>query len=348
MNYNEQSVKSYDISSGFVDDGYTIPFQSTGADVLVYLAKWNTNTSLTDPVLLTAGSDYTVSSPNISDNNLRKVILSASGKRDGYDTLVIYRNTDMRQLVDLRSGSPIDPDVLEAMADRLYSITQELKRNEKYAIRFPLGSDDSGNKLLLPGTASRANKYIGFDSEGDFELTDFRPYVEAAAQSEANAKSSEKAAALSEANALASEKAAAQSEANAKQYEAESETQVALAKAEVVNAKAEVVNAQTEVSNAKAEVEKAKEQVALATAQADSSAQSASEAKTSETNAKTSETNAKTSETNAAASYEKAYNLTNARCSINSDGQLEVEIPDGGDNFTFSIADNMNLEVEIS
>lgn len=169
MNNNGLCYKSYDISSGYTDDGYEVPFKFSGDDLLVYLAVWNSSSSSLAPVALVKDVDYSITTPNVFQ--LRKVVLSSTGKRDGYDTLILYRNTSLKQLVDLIAGQAIDPDVIEAMVDRLYSIAQEIRRDMKLALRLPMGSQDTTD-LTLPTAGERANKYPAFDSNGDLELVE--------------------------------------------------------------------------------------------------------------------------------------------------------------------------------
>ena len=329
MNTSETCYRSYDISGGFSEDGYDIPFDYTDSDIIVFLARSYSGTAK-DSLKLVNGKDYTVVSTT------KRLYMQPVGEVSGYAELVIYRTSTFTQLVQLQSGTPVNPVVIERMVDKLCSIAQELKRDFNFTLRIPFG--DGGKGTRLPSAQLRANRFFSFDANGDVSLVDMsttlQPYVTA---SQRNADIAQLAASES-----------AQSASDAKTYAQNATDQATLAEASKESAYDYKISAETAEANAKTSATNA-------AASSSASASSATEAKTSEVNAKTSETNAKSSElnakaseTNAAAIYDKAYALTGARCEIDdTSGHLMVTVPDKA-GLTFRISNNQNLEVEIA
>lgn len=328
MNTSETCYKSYDISGGFSEDGYDIPFDYTDSDISVFLARSYSGTAK-DSLKLVNGKDYTVVSTT------KRLYMQPVGEVSGYAELVIYRTSTFTQLVQLQSGTPVNPVVIERMVDKLCSIAQELKRDFNFTLRIPFG--DGGKGTRLPSAQLRANRFFSFDANGDVSLVDMSTTLQPYVTSQRNADIAQLAASES-----------AQSASDAKTYAQNATDQATLAEASKESAYDYKISAETAEANAKTSATNA-------AASSSASASSATEAKTSEVNAKTSETNAKSSElnakaseTNAAAIYDKAYALTGARCEIDdTSGHLMVTVPDKA-GLTFRISNNQNLEVEIA
>ena len=280
MNTSETCYISYDISGGFSEDGYDIPFDYTDSDISVFLARSYSGTAK-DSLKLVNGKDYTVVSTT------KRLYMQPAGEVSGYAELVIYRTSTFTQLVQLQSGTPVNPVVIERMVDKLCSIAQELKRDFNFTLRIPFG--DGGKGTRLPSAQLRANRFFSFDANGDVSLVDMsttlQPYVTASLR---NADIAQLAASES-----------AQSASDAKTYAQNATDQATLAEASKESAYAYKISAETAEANAKTSATNA-------AASSSASASSATEAKTSEVNAKTSETNAKSSELNAKASETRA------------------------------------------
>lgn len=280
MNTSEICYISYDISGGFSEDGYDIPFDYTDSDISVFLARSYSGTAK-DSLKLVNGKDYTVVSTT------KRLYMQPVGEVSGYAELVIYRTSTFTQLVQLQSGTPVNPVVIERMVDKLCSIAQELKRDFNFTLRIPFG--DGGKGTRLPSAQLRANRFFSFDANGDVSLVDMsttlQPYVTA---SQRNADIAQLAASES-----------AQSASDAKTYAQNATDQATLAEASKESAYDYKISAETAEANAKTSATNA-------AASSSASASSATEAKTSEVNAKTSETNAKSSELNAKTSETRA------------------------------------------
>ena len=154
-----------------------------------------------------------------------------------------------------------------------------------------------------------------------------------ASDSEANAKASETLASEYAESASASATSASASATNASASEA--------------NAKTSETNANASASSASASAETATEQATIATTKAQEALASATLAEQSAQEADVAKTSASESANKAQEAYDKAYDLSNARCGINQDGELVIDIPEGA-TFSFAIEDNSNLEVVFS
>lgn len=78
--------------------------------------------------------------------------------------LTIVGDIDALQPTDLTNGGGFYPQVIENMSDRLTMLVQQAQEKIGRALKVPL-SDERG--LELPAAQTRANKVVGFDSNGD-------------------------------------------------------------------------------------------------------------------------------------------------------------------------------------
>ena len=84
------------------------------------------------------------------------------------ETLVIEMDPDFTQTTALPRGGTVSPkDTLEPMHDKRVRQILKLKNDVDRAIKVPLAE---ASAATLPGATSRANKYIGFDANGDVVL----------------------------------------------------------------------------------------------------------------------------------------------------------------------------------
>lgn len=151
---------------------------------------------------------------------------------DSAHRIVIYRETEMSQPVDLGSKYPLN--TLEGMHDRAIMLIQEISEITARTVTVEAGSDEQPNEVIKN---VRKKAELAANS------------ASAAALSEANAKASEAAAALSESNAEKSKNAAALSETNAKNSEtmaAESATAAALSESAAAASEANAKKSETE------------------------------------------------------------------------------------------------------
>lgn len=158
---------------------------------------------------------------------------------DSAHRIVIYRETEISQPVDLGSKYPLN--TLEGMHDRAIMLIQEISEITARTVTVEAGSDEQPNEVIKD---VRKKAELAANSASAAALSEA-----AAALSEANAKASETAAALSEANAKESENAAALSESNAKSSEtmaAESATAAALSESAAAASEANAKESETE------------------------------------------------------------------------------------------------------
>lgn len=87
---------------------------------------------------------------------------------DPAETLVIYRDRDYSQEVELSNGEGIDADVLETALDKIVGLTQQLATDVAGSIRIPMDDDTypGDDSYLLPNATLRANGILGFDADG--------------------------------------------------------------------------------------------------------------------------------------------------------------------------------------
>lgn len=74
------------------------------------------------------------------------------------------------QPTDLTNGGGFYPQVIENMSDRLTMLIQQIEEELGRTVQISVSDDQSG--LSLPATSARADKVLGFDSEGNFRLYD--------------------------------------------------------------------------------------------------------------------------------------------------------------------------------
>lgn len=161
---------------------------------------------------------------------------------DSAHRIVIYRETEISQPVDLGSKYPLN--TLEAMHDRAILLIQELNEITARTVTVEAGSDEQPNEVIH-NIRNMAEQAINSASSAATSAA-------AAAESELNAKNSETAAAASEANAALSVEAAALSETNAKDSEAKAAASEAAAKdSETASATSEANAKDSETAAAK-------------------------------------------------------------------------------------------------
>ena len=154
---------SYDLAAGATQQVFTVDFEFfDDADLNVYI----------DGVLKTLTSDYLTADNN--DVSARTVHTSGT---DGFihftslitgaagnSTIVITREIDIERVTDFPSSGPFDIGSLNTGLDRLTAISADLNDEIKRSIR--LVDYDASVSLTIPEAATRAGKFIAFDSTG--------------------------------------------------------------------------------------------------------------------------------------------------------------------------------------
>lgn len=140
---------------------FAVPFRFfANTDLVVQLVTVSTGASST----LTLGTHYTVTGADDEDGgSLTMVTAPAVGQR-----LVIRRVIPATQEVDYVAGDPFPAETHERALDRLTMLAQQGEEVNARALVFPAGDTASGE---LPAVASRANRLIGFDAEGNLVVS---------------------------------------------------------------------------------------------------------------------------------------------------------------------------------
>jgi len=109
-------------------------------------------------------TDYTVSGAgNASGGNVTMGTAPVSG-----ETLLIKRSLSLTQSTDYVPNDPFPAASHEDALDRLTFIAQQ--QQEIFGRAVVLPETDTAS-TVLPATAARANKYLSFDGNGDFNVT---------------------------------------------------------------------------------------------------------------------------------------------------------------------------------
>lgn len=169
----ELTKKSYNVSGGYLPT-YEIPFPYWDeGDIKAVLTS-----SLGDETEIHEGTDFTVSTPGPS-GTLTKLTTWWPA-----DTLTIYRDRPLTQIDDFMNGDEIDADILETVLDRIVGMTQQLQEQVDRTLRVQISNEDAVT-LELPDAATRAERFLAFDSNGqpiavdaiDPSLVPITPYM---------------------------------------------------------------------------------------------------------------------------------------------------------------------------
>jgi hypothetical protein len=302
----------------------------------------------------TITSQYTVSGVgNAGGGNVTMLTAPASGT-----TLVILREQDLVQGLDIVPNDPFPADSLEGALDRLTFMVQQHEETLGRTIKASRTNTIAGSEFTI-SAADRANKVFAFDGSGDVSITQgigiYRgnwsastaysvrdivkdtstnnifiantAHTSSGSQPITTNTDSAKwdllvdaaAATTSATNAANSASAAATSETNAANSASAASTSETNAASSASAASTSATNASNSASAAAGSATTASN-AATAAGNAQTAAEAAqTAAETAETNAETAETNAETAETNAAASASAASTSeTNAASSASA------------------------------
>jgi hypothetical protein len=87
------------------------------------------------------------------------------------EKLTAVGNIEALQPTDITNGGGFYPQVIENMSDRAVMLIQQLAEELDRTIRISV-SDADTQGLELPAAGSRADKVLGFDANGDFQVYD--------------------------------------------------------------------------------------------------------------------------------------------------------------------------------
>jgi hypothetical protein len=162
-------VSNTDNSWSYTGNGVTVLFGYHGlifaeTDLKVYLQEISSG-DLGDPLAL--GVDYTVSGVGVSAGG--NVDLTAHGAPSALYRVVILREVPADQLAQLQDDGPFPAADTTRMVDKATVLVQQEKAAGARSLR--LHPADQFTSLVLPLAAHRAGLQLGFDDNGDLQLS---------------------------------------------------------------------------------------------------------------------------------------------------------------------------------
>jgi hypothetical protein len=140
---------------------FSVPFKFFENDHLTVVVRSSTGVD-TVKVLTT---DYTVTGAGSPfGGQVSMLTAPATG-----ETLIIYRNVPITQIIDYIANDPFPAESHEAALDKLTMIAQQQQVSLDRAIKFP-DSDGDSISGVLPAASVRASKYLSFDSSGNVSI----------------------------------------------------------------------------------------------------------------------------------------------------------------------------------
>ena len=126
--------------------------------------------------VLTKGTHYAIAESDSGWSGGGTVTTQTSGESgmenysyaSGY-SILLYRSVPLTQLLDLYTGRNIDLQDLEDAFDKLQMQMIDLQRQLDRCIKVP--DQDTSPTTLIANAASRANKFIAFDADGDAQAS---------------------------------------------------------------------------------------------------------------------------------------------------------------------------------
>jgi hypothetical protein len=239
-----------------------------------------------DDTLLTLTTNYTVT---INSNGTGSITLTAAPT--GATQIAIVGNRTIQRTTDFVTGGDFFANTVNDEMDQQTIFAQQNAEGLQRALLAPQ-TDPTSINMTLPAKATRANKTLSFDANGNPTAGVSAADVANAVTYATNAANSATAAASSASSASSSASAASGSASTAS-------TQASNASTSASNASTSASNASTSATNAASSASTATTQASNASTSATNAASSASAASTSASNAATSATNASNSATTA-------------------------------------------------
>jgi len=144
---------SYSVASGVTQTSFTVPFEFfDDSDLNVYI----------DTTLQTITTNYTVAGGAGSTGT---ITMSVTGPK----TVILTRDTTIERTTDFTAGVDINRAALNTQLDTLTAISADNKDFAERSIRIT-DYDPAAANLLLPDAATRADKLLSFDTEGDVSV----------------------------------------------------------------------------------------------------------------------------------------------------------------------------------
>jgi len=144
---------SYSVAAGVTQTSFAVPFEFfDDSDLNVYI----------DTTLQTITTNYTVTGGAGSTGT---VTMSVTGPK----TVIFTRDTTIERTTDFTAGVDINRAALNTQLDTLTAIAADNKDLGERSIRIT-DYDPAASNLLLPDAATRADKLLSFDTEGDIQV----------------------------------------------------------------------------------------------------------------------------------------------------------------------------------
>ena len=93
--------------------------------------------------------------------------ITLGGGATADDSIVIVRDITVERLTDFTPAASFDVTALNTQLDTLMAMMAEREESTSRSIRLPLAETTTGFDMELPVKASRANKILEFDADGD-------------------------------------------------------------------------------------------------------------------------------------------------------------------------------------
>ena len=133
-------------------DTFTVPFPFfANADLTVYV----------DDVVQTLTTDYTVTGAGESAGGSITFVTPLVGGK----SVVIVRNIEISRTTAFPTAGPFNINSLNVQLAKLIAIQQQLNNDIERVLR--LADSDTTESFDIPAAALRANKFLGFDADGD-------------------------------------------------------------------------------------------------------------------------------------------------------------------------------------
>ena len=144
---------SYSVAANVTQTSFAVPFEFfDDSDLNVYI----------DTTLQTITTDYTVTGGAGSTGT---VTMTVTGPK----TVIFTRDTTIERTTDFTAGVDINRAALNTQLDTLTAISADNKDLGERSIRI-VDYDPATANLLLPDAATRADKLLSFDTEGDVSV----------------------------------------------------------------------------------------------------------------------------------------------------------------------------------
>jgi len=154
---------NYTVASGVTQSAFVVPFEFFDDDDLnVYVA--DTLKTLTTHYTTSDNSGNTQAHTSGTTGYIHFTTGNEITGAAGGTTVVITRNIDLDRVTDFPTSGPFDVASLNTELDRMIGIAADLKDEAERSLR--LEDFDTSVSLVLPTAATRASKFLAFNSTG--------------------------------------------------------------------------------------------------------------------------------------------------------------------------------------